>query len=330
MKKTILTTALAFASLTFAVQASAAEPDEQAKQEARDLMAQGRKARDTADLRAALSAFSKADEIMHVPTTGLEVAKTLAAMGRLVEATSAAERVAALPQTPDEPEAFGKAREAAKELQRELDARTPRIHVNGVDSQARLELDGMPLEPSGGSDGMRVNPGRHVLVAHQGGSKQSKAVEVGEAAGTVEVGFDFGTAAPAPALAAAEPEPAPRRSSKTRSSTIAIYSLGAVAVVGVGTGVGLGLAANKRKSDLEDSCKPNCKTPAVEQLRTTYVLANVAAGVGLAAAAAAVTIYLTRPSDAELRARQRQAAITSLSLSASVGTAPGVSLAGAF
>lgn len=326
MKKTILTTALALASITFAVQASAAEPDEQAKQEARDLMAQGRKARETADLRAALSAFSKADEIMHVPTTGLEVARTLAAMGRLVEAANAAERVAALPAAPDEPEAFGKARDAAKELQRELDARTPRIHVNGVDAQARLELDGMPLELNAGTDGTRVNPGRHVLVAHQGGSKQTKAVEVGEAAGTVEVGFDFG-GAPA-AAAPVEHEPSRRKSSKTRSSTIAIYSLGAVAVVGVGTGVGLGLVANKRKSDLEGSCKPNCNTPAVDQLRTTYVLANVAAGVGLAAAAAAVTIYLTRPSDAELR--RRQAAITSLSLSASVGTEPGVSLAGAF
>jgi hypothetical protein len=330
MKKSILTTTLALALTTFALSASAAEPDEQAKQEARDLMAQGRKARETADLRAALSAFSKADEIMRVPTTGLEVAKTLTAMGRLVEAANAAERVATSPESADEPEAFAKARESARELQRELDARTPRIHVNGVDSQARLELDGMPLELNAAGDGTRVNPGRHVLVAHQGGSKQTKAVEVAEAGGTTEVGFDFGVAAPTSTVAPSpdEHDSSPRKSSKTRTSTIAIYSLSGVAVVGVGTGVALAIGANKRKSDLENSCKPSCKSAAVDQLRTTYVLANVAAAVGVASAAAALTIYLARPSEAELR--RRHAAITSISFGASAGAEPGVSLAGSF
>lgn len=322
MNRFIYSSTLTFALLAFAGHAHASEPDEQAKQEARELMSQGRKARDAADLRGALSAFSKADEIMHVPTTGVEVARTLAALGRLVEANAAVERVLAIAEQPDEPEAFAKARESARELQRELDARTPRVRVTGVDAQARVELDGMAIEPSASTDGLRVNPGRHVLVAHQSGSKQTRAVEVTEA-GSAEVAFDF-----APASAPAPREDAPRRPGKTRTSTLAIYGLGATAVVGIGGGIGLALGANKRKSDLEGSCAPNCASAAVNQLHTTYVLANVAAAVGVASAAAALTIYLARPSDAELR--RRHAAITSLSLGASVGAEPGVSLSGAF
>lgn len=323
MNKSILSTTLVLALTALAAQASAAEPDEAAKQQARELMAQGRKSRDTADLRAALSSFSQADEIMRVPTTGLEVARTLLAFGRLVEAAKAAERVLTLPEAPDDPDAFAKAREAARELGRELEARTPRLRVAGVTAQTRLTLDGIPLEGDVASEGARVNPGRHVLVAEQGGKRQTRAVEVSEAAGNVDVTFDLAPARPAPT-----PERPARKSSKTRGSTIAIYGLGGLAVAGVGGGIGLMLGANARKSDLEKTCAPHCREDAVDQLHTTYVLSNVAMAVGAASAAAALTIYLARPSDAELR--RRQAALTSLSFGPSSAGDPGVTLSGTF
>src|SRR5262249_27770672 len=54
----------------------AAEPSAVDRESARAYMAEGRQKRDAGDLKAALRAFQAADAVMHVPTTGFEVAKT--------------------------------------------------------------------------------------------------------------------------------------------------------------------------------------------------------------------------------------------------------------
>src|SRR5262245_45878356 len=83
---------LACASLGWA-RVAGAEPGAPEKAEARAAMTEGRTFRSQRNFEAALRAFNTADKIMHVPTTGLEVARTLEAMGRLVEARSALKRV---------------------------------------------------------------------------------------------------------------------------------------------------------------------------------------------------------------------------------------------
>jgi hypothetical protein len=63
-----------------------AQPTETDRESAREFMAKGRDARSNDDIRQALQHFRSADEIMHVPTTSLEVAKAQADLGMLVEA----------------------------------------------------------------------------------------------------------------------------------------------------------------------------------------------------------------------------------------------------
>jgi len=99
-----------------------AEPTPAEKETARGLMSDGRSLRDQGDLRAALRYFQAADAIMHVPTTALEVAKTLIALGSYLEARDTLRRVVLSPVKPDEPAPFREARVAAEGLDAQLDA----------------------------------------------------------------------------------------------------------------------------------------------------------------------------------------------------------------
>jgi hypothetical protein len=319
--------ATALGLTAISLNAAAAEADDSARLHARELMTRGREERTKSDLRAALRSFTEADELMHVPTTGFEVAQTLTALGMLVEATAVTQRILALPEAPDEPEVFAKARQSTKELGAELAARTPSMRVTSASSSpepTRLTLDGKPLDSSAASEGIRVNPGRHVVVAEQAGGKRQRVLDVAEKASVV-VTLDF-----APTDGASRhgggAEPRRRFSSSKDASMVAVYGLTGLAVVGGGTGLAFALVSNHRKAELERICAPQCNQSAIDQLRTRYIIANVAAGVGAAAAIAAVTVYLVRP-HADSKDRH---AVTSLSLAANAGVEPGVSLAGSF
>ena len=100
------------AGLALSARASA-EPSAAERDTARGLMAEGRSDRENGDLQDALRAFLGADAIMHVPTTGLEVARTQAALGLLVEAWTTALRVSRTSAKPGEPAPFQVARQAA-------------------------------------------------------------------------------------------------------------------------------------------------------------------------------------------------------------------------
>src|SRR6478609_1346357 len=177
---------VAVAALFFgglATPALADAPDEAAKERARELMAKGRQARAGADLAAALRSFSEADAIMRVPTTGLELAKTLRDLGRLVEAAAAVERVEALPENAAEPEVFASARRAAKDMKLELEARIPSLRVTCSPSDAsatRVTLDGKPVDAAQAALGLRVDPGRHVTTAARSGAVQQRVVQLAE------------------------------------------------------------------------------------------------------------------------------------------------------
>jgi hypothetical protein len=297
--------------------ARAGEPDEADKREARELMARGRQARDNADSRAALDAFEEADAIMHVPTTGLEVARALVALGKLVEAADKARSISELGELPDEPEAFGKARQGAKALELELETRIPTLHINlsvPADS-VHLSLDGKPLPVA--SEMLRVNPGRHVLLAEHAGTTREHTVNVVEGAAR-KVTFNFGELAPQAASSSQGAKHAP-------GASPVVYGLTGIAVLGIGAGIGLGLWGNHERSNLERNCAPDCEPSQVDTLRHTYIAANVAAAVGAAAGVGAIALYFTQSSSTPKRRAQ-----SSLSLVANAGGQSGVSLAGSF
>src|SRR5262245_48638273 len=102
---------------------AAAEPTAAEKETARSLMTDGRDARERGDFRAALKRFEAVDTIMHVPTIGLELARTQVALGQLVEARETVRRIARLPEDPSDPAPFREARVQVDKLDEELQRR---------------------------------------------------------------------------------------------------------------------------------------------------------------------------------------------------------------
>jgi hypothetical protein len=106
--------------LLAAQQAFGGEPTEAEKESARVLLDEGDARIEQADLEGALRAYEAADVVMHVPTTGIEVAKTLERLGRLAEADRAARGVIEHPQPADEPVEFSEARRQAQALRERI------------------------------------------------------------------------------------------------------------------------------------------------------------------------------------------------------------------
>jgi hypothetical protein len=97
------------------------------KANARELMDRGDDLVEKKQYREALEAYQAADAIMHVPTTGIEVARAQVALGLLVEARETALEVARSPETPGEPAPFAEARDAARQLATALERRIPTL-----------------------------------------------------------------------------------------------------------------------------------------------------------------------------------------------------------
>jgi hypothetical protein len=149
---------------------SASAPSASERETARSLMTDGRDRRARNDLRGALTAFKAAHALMHVPTTGLEVARTEVALGLLVEARGTIRELFRVPSRSDEPRPFAEARAAALSLDGELAARIPSIHVVLVNAanDPRLKIDGVAIPIEAAAAPIKVDPGRHVVEAGPG------------------------------------------------------------------------------------------------------------------------------------------------------------------
>lgn len=161
-----------------AADASAAE-----REIARSAMQAGDQLRDAADLQGALQRYRSADAIMHVPTTGLAVARTEAELLMLVEARSTAMEVVNLPGAGHESAIFAQARADALELAAVLEPRVPSILVEVTPSQVAytVELDGDALPGAANGLTLKANPGRHVIVLRaQGYQSQQRELAVNE------------------------------------------------------------------------------------------------------------------------------------------------------
>jgi hypothetical protein len=174
----LLTATVAFSTVAYA------DPSPEDKEAARNLMTEGRADRDKGDLNAALKAFDGADALMHVTTTGLEVARTQVALGLLVEALETATRVSKIGERPGDPAPFKAARDAARALHDELQLRIPSLTItvtnipDGATAAVTIDNSSLPVEALG--QPRRLNPGHHVVVAKAAGADGKKEVDLAE------------------------------------------------------------------------------------------------------------------------------------------------------
>jgi hypothetical protein len=281
------------ATLTFVVSAiiasaspAWADPSLSDRETARSLMDDGDGKREKGDIKGALKSYEAADAIMHVPTTGLEVARTQAQLGLLLEARETLGRVSRLPPKAGEPAPFAAARKTADALSAEIGARIPSVTVlvtNGEPGQTTvIVFDGEVVPPAASQAPRKVNPGRHSIAARSGTLEKKQDIEVTERESkTVTIDLK------PPAVITHNEEPvAP--SGPSPVPKILTYGGFAVGVVGIGVGAVTGLMSIGKVNDVKAKCPNDVCSPALQadidsakSLGTISTIAFIAGGVGV-------------------------------------------------
>jgi hypothetical protein len=162
---------------------AAAAPSLAERETARSLMEEGDRLMAQGDARNALTKYQAAHAIMHVPTTGLDVARAHAQLGQLVEARGVAIEVVNAAPAANEPKVFTDARQAASELAEQLETRVPTISVKvtPADGAHSVMIDDTRLPQAARDVAFRTNPGSHtVQVELPGSAPQRRTVTLQE------------------------------------------------------------------------------------------------------------------------------------------------------
>jgi hypothetical protein len=294
------------ASLLVAVPGTAyAEPTAVEKETARNLVFEGRRLRKEGRTREAVDKFRAAHAIMHVPTTGIEVAEALVDLGLLVEARDALIEVSRQPPTPGEPTPFAQARDEAKQSADQLETRIPQATfvVSGAAGGSPLVVvDGTRIDPSLLSLPRKLNPGEHTAVASAPGraDKRVKFTLAERESKTVSFALEPYVAPPTPPPTEPDKpvEPAPRRTS------VLVWAGFGTAVVGAAVGGVTGIISISKTSSVKSRCPDNNQCPPdthgdLVAARTMATISNVAFAVAAVGAVVGVVgLFVGGPRDA--------------------------------
>jgi hypothetical protein len=264
--------------------AAVAQPTAAEKETARGLVESARAKRKKGDTQGAFADFKAAHAIMKVPTTGLELGKTQIELGLLVEARDTLLDAARLPEQPGEPRVFGKARAEAKELSTSLAERIPALRIvidrASAGASPEISVDGTPIVPEALSAPLKMNPGKHVVVARLGSATRESQVVLAERESR-EVTID---------VAALVKEGEPQKPS-TRTNPLVYIGFG-VAGAGALTGAITGIVAITTYGDVATQCDRGRCPPethdAIDRGQALGTVSTVAFAVGAAGLAAGV------------------------------------------
>jgi hypothetical protein len=291
--------------------AARADPTAADRETARALMQEARELRDKGNLKEALRRFKAADDIMHVPTTGLELARVQVSLGLLVEALDTIAVIRQTPPKPGDPEPFAEARAKAEELSASLNGRVPTITVvvrgASADAQPAVTIDGRAMPASIVGLPRSVDPGHHVVIARVGAAEGTQEVDVKEGEQKrVQLALAEGAAPAAPSAAppatgaSEEPEASPDAVAESSAgpprshapNTLTFAALG-VAGVGLATGTVTGLIVLlSKKPTLQNECANQVCGPSsyadLDSANTLSIVSDIAFAVGGAGAAVAI------------------------------------------
>ena len=274
------------------------------RETARSLMDQGDDLRNKGDLKAALQRFRAANEIMHVPTTALEVARTQASLGQLVEARDTLAQIMSSAPTPREPAQFRDARNEAQKLDASLEPRVPTVTVtvSGASEGASVSLsvDGVAVPAAVIGLPRRLDPGHHVMIATT--STQEGRAEIDVAEGEKkDVAITLATVAKPTPIAPVTHEEQPPPPPETHRSYVLPITLFAIGGASLVVGGITGIMEISQQNGLSTSC-PNHVCPpsqygALDSANTLATISTVTLIVGGAAVVAGViTLFVGKPS----------------------------------
>lgn len=283
--------AIALVSMV-AAPAAAASTSAADRETARSMMQEGRDLRDKGDLKGALQRFKAADDIMHVPTTALEVARTEVALGLLVEARDTIAGIHKTQAQPDDPTPFKDARVKADELDAQLEGRIPTltISVSGAaegDSPA-VAVDGVSLPSSVASLPRKIDPGHHVVSAKAAGGEAKEEIDLAEGEKKdVQLTLVAGGSGPQDDTAGADSRPVVHTPGPLTYGGIVVGGLGLA--VGAVTGIlELSKASTVKGECANKQCRPGDQQSDLSAANTLATISTVSFAVGAAGAIVAV------------------------------------------
>ena len=294
-----------------------AEPTAADRETARSLMQQGRELREKGDGAEALKRFKAADDIMHVPTTGLELAKAQVAQGLLVEARDTIATHPAVARQGVGPRALqGGTPEGADQLDASLNGRVPALTIvvkgAGPGESATVTVDGIALAETAVGLPRSVDPGHHVLVAKTPTGEGKAEVDVAEGdQKKVEIAM-VSSAPPPPAETPAETPPATEtpEAEPTRSHAPTTLTWIGIGVGGAGLVAGsvAGILSISKKSSLDSACANNVCGPSsysdLDSANSLAMVSNVAFAVAGAGAALAIVSLIVGHEESSAPASQ--------------------------
>jgi hypothetical protein len=192
-----------------------AQPSAMDTAEARQLYNQGIRLRDGGDNAGALEKLKGAHALGHTPITGLELGRTFAALGRLVDARETFLEVARIPVRSEETPRSTSARAQSADLAEKLRGRIPSltVKITGIPAgEVAVTIDDSAV-PADVLDAPRLlDPGKHEVRAHStSGGKAESTVDLKEGEEReieLKLVLDAGVA-PAPARASEAHEATP-------------------------------------------------------------------------------------------------------------------------
>lgn len=168
---------------------------------ARELFFDGTRAADAGDHAAAEKAFRQSSALYPAPTSGLGLARALAALGRLVEAHEVYREVLTTDLAPDAPDAFATAIEHSSLEYRTIGLRLGRLVIVVTGPRAPVVTVDGEVVPTAALGAKRlVDPGSHdIHVAGDGFKAQRRTIVVAEGdVITVPLELEALTASPPP------------------------------------------------------------------------------------------------------------------------------------
>jgi hypothetical protein len=177
------------------------------------------------------------------------------------------------------------------------------LHVRGGDGCDRPDattwIDGNVV--ARGAEGLPIemDPGPHTVRAEVDGTmvEQTVVVSAGDRKRIVTLSppsaaATCGEIGPPPVVKVESPPTPPTREG-SRPIPPLVYVLGGASLIGFGVGTGFGISGWSQKGTL-DHCKGACADRDVDTMQRTFLVSDVAMGVGVACAAAATILYLYR------------------------------------
>ena len=169
-------------SLVLATQSARADDaDPSAKDLARRYAEEGIALHESGDYSAAVQSFTKAYRVLGAPTVGIRLARSLAKLGRLVEAAKAYQGVIDTPVKKSDPPVFAQAvTDAGAELAA-LKPRIPTLTITVAPGVTSPMLDGKPIADAELGQPVSVDPGAH-RVGGLGAAPEALELHEGERA----------------------------------------------------------------------------------------------------------------------------------------------------